>query len=651
MNTKGFLLFLLTMLSSTLLLAQKNKSVIDSLEKMTLTQKDSQLAKIYNDLTWEYRLVNRDKAMAYGYKAIAQAKKSNYPAGMAQAYNDLGILLYDQEKYDSAIGFYQESNKIRKQLNDGLGIAKLYNKIGIVYQKKGAFDQALENQLQALALFSQYKNDIGVSYSLNNIGILNQNLGRYDEAIKYQLQSIEIKEKLKDNYGLAGSFVNIANIYKIKGNDNKAIEYYQKAITISRALEDKEYLANGLNNIGSLYIERQRYKEALVAINESLQLRKDLKDTKGQVSCMNNLGLALQGQQLYDSSIAVLNAALAIGKPAVNCLAEINQTYLALSKSYEALNRDDEALSMYKSYALTKDSLFTDNLGEKFAELETKYQTLEKEKEIDRQKHLIATKNYWLIGILIFSVLVALLIFSYYRRNKLKQQAKLQKAVFDQQQLAAAAVLEAEERERQRIAKDLHDGVGQMMSAAKMNLSAFEQDMQFQNPEHRLSFDRIISLVDESVKEVRTVSHQMMPNMLLKSGLAKAVAEFLDKIDQRIIKVKLYTEGLNERIEENVEIVLYRVMQECVNNVIKHSAATQLDISLVKDADGISVTIEDNGKGFNKEELGEQAGIGLKNMKARIDYLHGSIDFDTAPGKGTLVAIHLPVAKNKTAEQ
>ena len=429
--------------------------------------------------------------------------------------------------------------------------------------------------MQALALFSQYKNDIGVSYSLNNIGILNQNLGRYDEAIKYQLQSIEIKEKLKDNYGLAGSFVNIANIYKIKGNDAKAIEFYKKAITISRELGDKEYLANGLNNIGSLYINRKLYKEALSAINESLQLRKDLNDTKGQVSCMNNLGLLLQEQQLYDSSLAVLNAALTIGKPADNSLPEINQTYLALSRSYEALNRDDEALAMYKSYAITKDSLFTDNLGDKFAELETKYQTLEKEKEIERQQHVIAVKNYWISGILVVGILLSLLIFSYYRRKKIQQEATMQKAVFEQQQLAAAAVMEAEEKERQRIAKDLHDGVGQMMSAAKMNLSAFEQDMQFQNPEHKLSFERIISLVDESVKEVRTVSHQMMPNMLLKSGLAKAVAEFLDKIDQRIIKVNLYTEGLNERIEENSEIVLYRVMQECVNNVIKHSACNR----------------------------------------------------------------------------
>ena len=213
-----------------------------------------------------------------------------------------------------------------------------------------------------------------------------------------------------------------------------------------------------------------------------------------------------------------------------------------------------------------------------------------------------------------------------------------------QQQLAAAAVMKAEENERQRIAKDLHDGVGQMMSAAKMNLSSFENDLQFTTDDQRNSFDRIISLVDESCREVRSVSHQMMPNILLKSGLANAVADFLDKIDQRQLKVALHTEGLNERLDENTEIVLYRVLQECVNNVIKHSGASQLDIALIKDKDGISISIEDNGKGFNPAQLGEDAGIGLKNMKARIDYLNGTIDFDSAPGKGTLVAIHIPSA-------
>jgi signal transduction histidine kinase len=210
--------------------------------------------------------------------------------------------------------------------------------------------------------------------------------------------------------------------------------------------------------------------------------------------------------------------------------------------------------------------------------------------------------------------------------------------------MATKAVLEAEEGERQRIAKDLHDGVGQMMSAAKMNLSAFESEINFANTDQQLSFEKIIQLVDESCKEVRSVSHNMMPNALLKNSLAAAVREFIDKLDQKTLQVHLYTEGLDERLDSNTETVLYRIIQECVNNVIKHSGASTLDISVVKDKDGVSATIEDNGKGFDIADKSKFDGIGLKNIVTRAEYLKGTVDFDSTPGKGTLVAIHVPVS-------
>ena len=136
-----------------------------------------------------------------------------------------------------------------------------------------------------------------------------------------------------------------------------------------------------------------------------------------------------------------------------------------------------------------------------------------------------------------------------------------------------------------------------------------------------------------------------MPNALLKSGLASAVKEFLDKIDNRIIKINLHSEGLQERLDGNTETVLYRVIQECVNNVIKHSGASNLDISLIKDADGIAATVEDNGKGFDTADKQKFEGIGLQNISSRVAFLKGTVDFDSAPGKGTLVAIHVPIAQ------
>ncbi len=617
--------------------------ILDSLENLVQVQKDTQLAATYNELTWQYRTVNKEKAILYGNKAIELATKINYSKSIAQAYNDLGIIFYDKENYDSAIALYNKAIEIRKKLNDELGIAKLYNKIGIVYQKQGVFDKALENQFASLHLFEKFKNDFGTAYALNNIGILNQNLGRFNEAIEYHKRSLAIKEKIKDRIGVAGSFVNIANIYLITQDYKNAELTYLKAIETARELGDKEYLSNALNNIGNLYKITKQYDKAIASITESLDIRKSLEDSKGIVSCYGNLGDIYFEKKEYKTADTIFNKALLIGTKAVNCLPEINKVYLSYSKLYETIGDSAKALNFYKLYSTTKDSLYTDQVGSKFAELETKYKTLEQNEQIQKQQFQIAKRNYWIIvtsGLLILGGLIGYL---FYRRKQLQQKNKLQAEVLHQQELATKAVLFAEENERKRIASDLHDGVGQTMSAAKMNLSALQNDLKNIDENQKLAFEKAIQLVDDSCKEVRSVSHNMMPNALLKSGLANAIREFIHQIDNRIIKIDLYTEGLNEKLDNNTETVLYRVIQESVNNVIKHSGANHLDISLLKDIDGLSVTIEDNGKGFDTTDKHKFEGIGLKNIQSRIHFLKGTVEWQSQVNKGTLVAIHIPI--------
>lgn len=641
---KSLIVIVMGLLLGTTALAQpKNQAVLDSLEKLVTKQKDTALVMTFNELTWQYRSVDRDKAIAYGNKAIALGQQIGYQPGIAQAYNDLGIIFFDKENYDTAITLYGQAMAIRKKMGDQLGIARLYNKIGIIYQKQAIFDKALENQFAALDLFKQLKNDIGISYSLNNIGIINQNLGHFAAAANYQLQSIAIKEKIGDKLGLAGSYVNVGNCYHLDGKSDTAIIYFKKAVTICRSAGDKEYLSNALNNMGTSFIALKQYDSALVAVKESFSLRESLQDSKGMASCLNNMAEVYIATNQYDSAEAVAKKGLAITANAVNCRSERNILYKTYSRLLEAQGKTGAALEMYKLYAEGKDSLFNDKVSESFATLETKYKTLEQQKKIQEQDFALTKKNYWIAGAVGLLILFSLLGYSYYRRFKLKKEKQMQEAIMKQQDLATKAVIEAEENERKRIAGDLHDGVGQMMSAAKMNLSAFEDRIQFATEDDRIGYEKLIALVDESCKEVRAVSHNMMPNALLKSGLASAVKEFIDKIDSHVLKVNLYSEGLNERLDGNVETVLYRVIQECVNNVIKHSGANQLEISLVKDADGISATVEDNGKGFDASQKEKFEGIGLKNIKTRIEYLKGTVDFDSAVGRGTLVAIHVPV--------
>jgi signal transduction histidine kinase len=208
--------------------------------------------------------------------------------------------------------------------------------------------------------------------------------------------------------------------------------------------------------------------------------------------------------------------------------------------------------------------------------------------------------------------------------------------------MATKAVLEAEEKERTRIATDLHDGVGQILTAALINYNRLVS--RFKNPtvEDNLLADRTLALLNESYDEMRSISHQMMPNSLVKAGLAVAVKEMLNKVQSETLRVTLETQGLHERLDNQTETVLYRILQEIVSNVTKHSGANKLSIQLIKDADGVSLTVEDNGVGFNPKVVGLN-GIGLKNMMSRINFLKGDIDIDSAVGKGTLIAIHIPV--------
>ena len=158
-----------------------------------------------------------------------------------------------------------------------------------------------------------------------------------------------------------------------------------------------------------------------------------------------------------------------------------------------------------------------------------------------------------------------------------------------------------------------------------------------------LQAEQTLSIVNDSYDEMRSISHQMMPNALLKSGLAFAVKEFLDKIDKDMIKINLETIGLSQRLDEQTETVLYRVIQETVSNVIKHAEANKLDIVLIKDEEGISITIEDNGKGFDKSKTDLRTGMGIGNILSRVEFLKGTVDIDSTIGKGTLVAIFIPL--------
>lgn len=225
-------------------------------------------------------------------------------------------------------------------------------------------------------------------------------------------------------------------------------------------------------------------------------------------------------------------------------------------------------------------------------------------------------------------------------RDMRNERESLLERVNIQQRRSFRAVIEATEKERKRVAEDLHDGLGQLLSTAKLNLTAIEG---VEDTEEYKNINTSIAILDEACQEVRHISHNMMPGTLIRLGLVSAVREQARKVNESgKILVTVTVSGFENRMDESREIAIYRVMQELLNNAIRYANATDIGIKLEQQADGYLFTISDNGQGFDPRLLEKSKGIGWRNIQSRIDLLQGNIDLKTAPGKGTIFNIWIP---------
>ncbi|HRG82099.1 MAG TPA: sensor histidine kinase [Chitinophagaceae bacterium] len=554
-------------------------------------------------LVESYQLKNFDSTIIEGDKALRLARKNTDSIGVAQLKRHIGVANYFSGKYDVAAKYLQEAIAIlEKDKKNRSKLAPVYNDLAKLYRKTRDLDKALENYSNANAIYRSLNDTAGIAMILNESGVVYEYKYDYKEAVNRYTMSMHLAEKAGDSLSVSYSLSNIAGVYVIEKKYDLAEKNLLRCLRIREILKDSFAMALAYSDLGVAMNGKGDYKKAIDYLTLSNRLAEKMRYPELQSNNYNELSAVSQKQGDFQ-------------------------------KAFEYFN---------KRTAL-RDSLFNLEKTKEIQRLNSQYETARKEQQIQSQQNRIRMQNYLMAGIGVLVVLGLMLAFSYYKRYRLKQESQLQAEILKQQELKARAILEAEENERQRIAKDLHDGVGQMMSAAKMNLSAIESELSFTDPKQKESFDKAISLVDESCKEVRTVSHIMMPNALLRNSLGNAIHEFVNKLSNKTMQVHVYTEGLDEKMDTNVETVLYRVIQECVHNAMKHAQATNLDISLIRDKDGISGTVEDNGKGFDPADKENFEGIGLKNIITRIEYLRGTVDFDSAPGRGTVIAMHVPL--------
>ena len=636
---KKALFFLCCLLMFTHSFAQ-NDVTNELYKKIALAKDAKQIIYLRNLFAAEIRITDPDSAINLAHQTILLAQKENYDYGLAVANITIALASNVKSNYNITEEFANKGLIIAEKLNNDSLRAAAILPIAVAFENKGNYEEAIKKALYAIKLYEKVKNPDGIARARLIMAQLYQ--AKNDlPAAENILRELSV-DAAKDKKLQINILHTLANIYGMQEKYKEALELDDKALNICDDYNVKYLKSSVYDNMANCYMYSGNFTKAKTYFLKCIAIDSTFGNKKQMADTYLNLGQLSQMEGNNIEAIKNLQNAITLANAAQYKLG-LFQAYLSLSKAYNRNKQSDSALyAVNKGYAI-KDSFINEKSESKIAELETLYQTEKKEQKLLLQKSELTKKNYFLLAL---GIAMLLIIFSgifYYRRRELQNKIIIQNEVLKQQDLATKAIIEAEENERKRIAAELHDGVGQMMSAAKMNLSVFEDEFKFENEKQKLGFENIIVMVDESCKEIRNVSHQMMPNALLKSGLANAVREFISKIDDRIIKVTLHTEGLNDRLDSNIETVLYRVIQECVNNVLKHAQANHLDISILKDANDIAVTIEDNGIGFDVLNKEHYEGIGLKNIASRIKYLQGTIDFSSEKNKGTLVAIHIPV--------
>lgn len=630
----------------------------DSLILQLKTKTGKEKVHTLSELCWQFRLVSADKAMAYGKQALQLSRELKYDAGIGQALNDLGILYYDRGDYPQAMASYQQSLQIRRKLHDTAGIASLYNKIALIQDERGDYKAALSSHIKSLRAYQSVGDTYGISQNLNNIGIIHQRAGNPDTALTYFLRSLELKKKINDQEGYAATMVNIATVYESLNQLEEAISYSEKAKEDLRELGNTEYLTGVLNNLAIMYLKIQKSDLALTYATEAYQLTKTTGDRKTEPAALLTLGEVYAGMHRYPQASNYYNQALALAK-ALDQQPVVADAYELLGENEAKSHNYRQAYEMLTQYAVVKDSLMTTNLSSQLTAMQRRYEEqhqadhvalLGRQKEIKRlntqqKEHVKDSKKTQLIFLAGLLAAVLIIAFLLYKLRQLKQRLTESQRLLSSQKERSLAVVEAEEKERKRIGADLHDGLGQLLSIARLNLSSLKEDLVTENDLQQQLLQNTLEVLDEGFKEVRTISHNLVPDYIRQQGLASGVQALLNQLGKTgRYQIHFEAVGLQEEpVPQEMEKVIYRVIQECLNNVIKHAQATYVSVQLIRHNQELTVMVEDNGTGFEEAAIHQKSGIGLKNIRSRIEYLNGVVHVDAAPNRGTVISIAIPI--------
>ncbi len=575
------------------------------------------------------------------------------------------LFFYSHSEPDSALVYAKKGLDLARETENKKREADFLQWYGIIYHYKSFYELALENFQASIKIYESIGYKKGVATSLNNIGsIYFDDLGDFAKALDYYSQALEIKNELGEKTSVALNYSNIGNCHIELKDFKKAYDNLILAKNIYEGLDDKDGMARTYNILGYYYAKQNNDAEALSYRQKALQLAKENENQWIETRSFIGLGEIYRKQKQFDHSIAVYQNALANSRNIDYLIGQLD-TYEGLYKTYFDQGKYDSAIHYLTRFDAIKDTLKRRELDNRIGEMQVKYETEKKEREIAklnaenvRADLLLSKRNnqvLWISGSSLLLLAILLIFYGRYRQQQFRKMAQKEielKTLEKKQQVELLnTIVTTQEEERTKLSINLHDGLGQMLTAAKINLALCLSSHEVNESNGPLSknIQTAADMVQKALTESKNIATDLLPVNIAGTGLLTGIQEICDNNNAAnpVLKINFYSSGVPDELPGIIKINIFRISQELITNVIKHAEATTADLQIFFRDDTLVVQMVDNGKGIDANTK-DKSGIGLKSIETRVKLLGGTMELDSSAGSGTTFTIHIPL-ENKSS--
>jgi len=646
MPMQKIITILIFLIIPVMLLAQQNP-VVDSLLKVLANAKaDTTKASLYYALADQYRNSEPDIARSYIVKGSELSTQLNYKKGIVKSYKMFSALLSYQSKFDSVLYYNKLVLDIARSDKDSFNIGVAFFNIGAAYRSMSELDSAVKYTL-AGARILEGKGHYNIESIINDgLQTLYMTLGQYDKAIEYGNKAVALAKKIDDKRQLANALNNLGLSYSDENKLIEARQIFNEAITVAKADDNKSIEGIALNNVSDIAMREGDFGILKNYAERSIQLFTEMQDDGGMVGAKSILAAYYLTHKDFTKAQNLANEALQLAKKQ-NLLEPTSDALGMLSNIAFAMQDYKKGFQYFTEREDAQIKAFNESMQQKEVTTRVRYETEKKDNQILLQQAQIQRKNtfnYLLMGGAVALLVISLLLYRTFLQKQKLQLQRINELETERQLTATEAVLKGEEQERTRLAKDLHDGLGGMLSGIKYSFNTMKGNL-IMTPENAQAFERSMDMLDSSIKEMRRVAHNMMPEALVKFGLDTALKDFCTDIHNAgALQLAYQSIGLNGvTIDQTTAITIYRIVQELINNTMKHAAAKTALVQVTKTDNQLTITVEDDGRGFDKAILIQAKGIGWSSINNRVEFLKGKIDVQSEKEKGTSVHIEINI--------